>query len=1335
MRPGESELEAGRSPTPGVPACDSPVALPSGDRLPEARRTVQAPGAPLWTMTLFFAGWLFSIPSLHAQLVNDGATRTLSNGMTTVFGSLTVGTNGSFTSLVLSDFALVTNTAHGVIGRNATARSNEVQLLGPTARWRMAGDLSVGSNGSMNRLVVSDGAWVENTIGSLASGVQSSNNLALVTGAGATWSNRANVIVGWFGGNNQMLVSNGGRVVVGAGSTMGSRASAGGNLATVTGDGSAWSSGGGLTVGNLAAGNRLVIEAGGQVDCTRGAIGLGSGSNNVALVTGAGSVWSNQNLNVGLNGARNRLVVSNGAAAFAATNGLIGAHAEGNTAIVTGAGSRWLVGQSLFVGSNAALNTLVVSNGGMVVSSIGEIGFSAGLASNNLAVVTDPGSVWSNSVQLIVGRFGPGNRLQVINGGRVESGSTIMGANVSSSNITAIISGPGSVLDSGSSLSVGSASIGNRLVLSNGAVVRAHNGYLGYSATSANNEALVTGPGSIWSHANLLRVGFAGRASRLIVTNDGTVTAGEGVSLGEISSSSNNRVVVHGGTLRVANAGVTGTLDVQRGTNVLNAGLIDVDVLRMTNALGKFEFNGGTLITRGADIRNNAVFMIGNAGPGPAVWEVQGPGDHVLVDAAIVGFAASSAQLIHTNGALLTNDGAGELGVLAASRSNSATIGGPASRWWLSDGMVVGGSGSDNRLVVGDGAELRTASINYLGNAVTSSNNEALVTGPDTVWDSGAIFGLRVGNEGRNNRLRIENGARLISGLSVLGEFSAASNNLALITGPGSVWTNHGELRIGRAGSFNHLVVTNGGQVSCSAAVIGNDVPARLNSVTLADPGTRWLITSNLFVGSNGPSSRLLISNGARLENTFTAIGASISSSNNDVSISGAGSIWTNQSLLRLGESGRANQVVVSNGGRVDSNDAEIGLNPSSSNNQVMITGAGSFVRVQNTLSVGTSSSGNRLVVSNGAWLHNDNALIGHFGTNNELLVTGPGTTWTNRSGLLVGRFRGHNRVTIANGAFVLARDVWISLDPLSTGNRLVMDGGTLLVRNSTGAGAIDVQRGTNVLNAGLIDVTGLFVTNALGQFEFNGGTLRSAGTTVDNGRPFIVGTGSSTATFQLRGGTHRFGNQFLVGNGALLTGHGTVVGLLILMGGGTLAPGDVIGTIVLSNSPSLLGSTVMEISSDSTLTNDQLHVAGPLNYGGSLTISNLGPNELAAGDRFRLFTATTYAGDFAYITFPPLPPALSWTNKLLVDGSIEVIAVSQPTFTGISVSGTNVILAGTNGTAGRNYAVLTATNVATAATNWQIFVTNQFGPGGGFLFTNPIAPDEPQRYFRIRTP
>src|SRR5438874_10798190 len=112
------------------------------------------------TYLTILAAALLSASTTQAQIVADGATNTLSNVTNTFTGNVIIGTNGSFTLLVLSDNALLTNSNSGIIGLNTTAKANEVQLVSPSARWLMGGLMFLGSNGSFNQLVVSNGASV-----------------------------------------------------------------------------------------------------------------------------------------------------------------------------------------------------------------------------------------------------------------------------------------------------------------------------------------------------------------------------------------------------------------------------------------------------------------------------------------------------------------------------------------------------------------------------------------------------------------------------------------------------------------------------------------------------------------------------------------------------------------------------------------------------------------------------------------------------------------------------------------------------------------------------------------------------------------------------------------------------------------------------------------------------------------------------------------------------------------------------------------------------------------------------------------------------------------------
>jgi hypothetical protein len=81
------------------------------------------------------------------------------------------------------------------------------------------------------------------------------------------------------------------------------------------------------------------------------------------------------------------------------------------------------------------------------------------------------------------------------------------------------------------------------------------------------------------------------------------------------------------------------------------------------------------------------------------------------------------------------------------------------------------------------------------------------------------------------------------------------------------------------------------------------------------------------------------------------------------------------------------------------------------------------------------------------------------------------------------------------------------------------------------------------------------------------------------------------------------------------------------------------------------------------------------------------------------------------------------------------VPSANPPRIGGITISGGNVVISGTNGTAGADYYVLASTNVALSLTNWTRLSTNQFGPGGGFSFTNTINPNFPRRFYVIQVP
>jgi T5SS/PEP-CTERM-associated repeat protein len=272
----------------------------------------------------------------------------------------------------------------------------------------------------------------------------------------------------------------------------------------VGGSGSLWNSGSGLYVGYSGVGNTLSITTTSAVYSVQGYVGYNPGANsNAVVVDGAGSVWSNSSsfFYVGYYGNGNSLTITNGGAVYD-TAGCLGWRSANNTATVTGPGSLWSGTMDIEIGISGGGNQLTITNGGLVVSPSGTIG-GAPLPSNtnNAVVVTDPGSVWSNSAPVSVGDFGFGHTLTITNGGAVYDTWGYIGAfsgfSNGGSNNSVIVTGPGSVWDNSTNLYLAYYGWSNALVVSAGGTVRDAQGMVGIATNANYNAVTVAGAGSL----------------------------------------------------------------------------------------------------------------------------------------------------------------------------------------------------------------------------------------------------------------------------------------------------------------------------------------------------------------------------------------------------------------------------------------------------------------------------------------------------------------------------------------------------------------------------------------------------------------------------------------------------------------------------------------------------------------------------------------------------------------------------------------------------------------------------------------------------------------------
>jgi autotransporter-associated beta strand protein len=153
--------------------------------------------------------------------------------------------------------------------------------------------------------------------------------------------------------------------------------------------------------------------------------------------------------------------------------------------------------------------------------------------------------------------------------------------------------------------------------------------------------------------------------------------------------------------------------------------------------------------------------------------------------------------------------------------------------------------------------------------------------------------------------------------------------------------------------------------------------------------------------------------------------------------------------------------------------------------------------------------------------------------------------------------------------------------------------------------------------------------------------------------------------------------NTVVITNGTLeilagqsLNGEGTILGTVISDAGSTNNIGNPIGTLSINGSATLNGIINMELNrTNAPATNDMIS-AGHITVSDTLNVTNVGP-DLVTGDTYKLFTVPV--SGFATVNLPIQNLAATityiWTNKLAIDGTIQVLSGASP----VNTSRTNI--------------------------------------------------------------
>jgi len=354
--------------------------------------------------------------------------------------------------------------------------------------------------------------------------------------------------------------------------------------------------------------------------------------------------------------------------------------------------------------------------------------------------------------------------------------------------------------------------------------------------------------------------------------------------------------------------------------------------------------------------------------------------------------------------------------------------------------------------------------------------------------------------------------------------------------------------------------------------------------------------------------------------------------------------------------------------------------------------------------------------------------------------------------------------LSVSNGASIAFFDMSNAVSKV-----LLLNGGaSVLTQHGTtnefdgpvtlnGANTINVSSGTVMLFAnefsgpgGLTKIgTGNLILSLLqtngGSEIFTGNTVVGQGTltlvdTADlSNSPAIILTNATVDVSGRADGTLTLG----AAQPQILAGGGVINGALVENANSTVNPGNGVGAAVLtvSNAVTLNGGVIMNLKRGSGVTNDLIN-GSSITASGSLTVTNVGA-DLVTGDKFQLFNAPV--SGFASVNLPTSNASNSktyqWQIDLALNGSITVanVIVTAPTtnatITSVTLSGTNMLIHGTNNnvpnTSG-HFVVLSTTNIATPFSNWTPVYTNTFN-AGVFDYTNPIVPGTPQQYLDVQ--
>lgn len=830
-----------------------------------------------------------------------------------------------------------------------------------------------------------------------------------------------------------------------------------------------------------------------------------------------------------------------------------------------------------------------------------------------------------------------------------------------------------------------------------------HTGYNNFSGTFANFTGSLNATGTV---ANAMITayfnggGFDGGLGSAAVnlSNVGLIgqdnSGGNTLNLGALSGDA---------TSSLAGAGYAGPLTYSIGalnldttfagviTNNASTNIIVKVGSGMLTLSGKSIFAGTTTVSAGT-LRVNGS-LGGNAVTVASGAKLSGSG------------ALTGGVTISSGGAISPGAGVGSAGTLAV--SNGLTMTSPTLYFDLSSSPA----GANDKILLNGGALLMTSAQTFqfnLLNGALGNGTYDLIDGAanNTASSVSLVNNLPAGARQTFSMSRPSSGTStgyvwlVVSGLPAANLIWQGTN--------GSVWdaSTTNWLNGAVADKFYNVdtVTFNDTSTNGTVSLTGNLQPGALlvtnnslaywftgggaltgsGTLTKSGPGTLTISTTNSAYTGN-----ILLTGGA----TWASVGANLGSGTLNISGGASFNLPSGEGLAQpifipAGQSGTLYSGGLGNsvGGNISSGDSTSVLNLSSGVS-FSATSSSQFDNFTGTINIPA-----------GATLrYSPNSSGNTYGSLNSTLVI---------NGTLQPRNAGN---TVQLGAFNGSGLLTGPQSSAGSGDTLYVLGGN----NANASFSGNISSNTAVAGSAVI-VSKI----GTGTLTLGGNSTFTGGMTVNTGTLRVTNiTGSATGT-----------NDMEIMAGATLTGNGSIGSATTVDDFATLSPGNPVGTLTFTSDLTLNDNSILPFTLGTN--SDAVTVGGDLFLTGKLSITNAAG--FGAGS-YPLFTCVG-ALTFDNLVLVAAPAGYNYSFDTNSTGIVKLVVALPPSpVIGSSVvkSG-KMVFAGSGGTPGATFYVVTSTNLAAPAANWNRIFTNQFDGSGNFAVTNPPATNR-QSFYRLQ--